>query len=188
MAFYTQPELATMGFKHVGQHVCLSKNASIYNAANISIGDYARIDDFCVLSAGHGGIRLGRNVHIAIFCSLVGGALIELQDFSGLSSRVSIYSSNDDYSGNSMTNPTVPAKFKNVSEGQVILERHVIIGAGTVILPGVTLHEGSGVGALSLVKTDCAAFSMYIGSPLRKVGTRSKTILDLEKQFLNTEQ
>ncbi|SEH08550.1 acyltransferase [Candidatus Venteria ishoeyi] len=180
MSFYTQEELEVLGFKYLGKNVCLSKKTSIYNPANISIGNYSRIDDFCILSAGDDGIEIGRNVHIAIFCSLMGNGLIKLADFSGLSSRVSIYSSNDDYSGNYMTNPTVPEQFINVTQAPVIMGKHVIIGAGSIILPGVTLHDGAGVGALSLVKKDCEAFNLYLGSPARKIGTRSRKVLELE--------
>src|SRR5207249_2610301 len=106
-----------------------------------------RIDDFCILSAGEKGIFLGSYIHIACYTSLIGKAAITLADYSNLSSRVSIYSSNDDYSGNYMTNPMVPPQFTNVDHRPVNIGRHCIVGSGTVILPGVTLEEGSAVGA-----------------------------------------
>ena len=68
MAFYTEEELHHLGFKALGKNVKISKRASIYNPELIEIGDHSRIDDFCVLS---GKIRIGRNVHIAVFCNLV---------------------------------------------------------------------------------------------------------------------
>lgn len=173
-----------MGFASVGENVFISGLASFYNCANISLGNNVRIDDFCVISAGEGGITIGSYVHIAVYSSLMGNALIKLEDYSGLSSRVSIYSSNDDYSGKYMTNPTVPQKYTNVSEAPVIVKRHVIIGAGSIILPGVTLHEGASVGALSLIKKDCEAFCTYFGLPAKKVGRRSKRLLEVEKDLL----
>jgi len=48
----------------------------------------------------------------------------------------------------------------------------------------VTLHEGSCVGALSLVKRDCEAFGIYFGIPVKRIGDRSKRLLELEKKFL----
>ncbi len=39
---------------------------------------------------GRDGIALGRYVHIACNCSRIGDARIELDDFSGLSSRVAV--------------------------------------------------------------------------------------------------
>ncbi|NME81087.1 acetyltransferase [Rhodococcus sp. 105337] len=41
------------------------------------------------------------------------------------------------------------------------------IGSSTVILPGVTIGPGVVVGANSLVTRDCAADSLYMGSPAR---------------------
>jgi galactoside O-acetyltransferase len=184
MAFYSDEMLQTLRFKKLGKHVQISDKASFYNPESIEIGDYSRIDDFCVLSAGDAGIMVGRYVHIAVNCSLVGAARIELHDYSGLSSRVAIYTSNEDYSGKFMTNPTVPAEYKRVTNEPVILERHVIVGTGAVLLPGITLHEGCCVGALSLVKKDCESFGIYLGVPAKRIGRRSNELLEHERRLI----
>lgn len=184
MSFHSPDALREMGFLSVGEDVKVSAKASIYGASRISLGAHSRIDDFCVLSAGEGGIQIGRNVHIAVMCSLIGKARIELHDFAGLSSRVCIYSSSDDYSGESMTNPTVPEAFTHVDHRPVVLERHVIVGSGSVILPGVTIGEGTAVGALCLVAKDLEPFGIYAGSPLKRVKSRSRRLLELEKLYL----
>jgi galactoside O-acetyltransferase len=183
MSYYTQDELQGLGFQHIGSGVKLSRKASIYGAHFISIGDNSRVDDFCILSAGPGGIWIGHHVHIAAYSSLIGSCRMELHDYSGLSSRVSIYSSNDDYSGDSMTNPTIPRELTNISSSPVTIGRHVIVGAGSIVLPGVTMDEGSGIGSLSLVRHDCEAFGMYAGVPARKIGTRSKRLLELARSL-----
>jgi galactoside O-acetyltransferase len=184
MAALNRAELERMGFAALGNNVQLSDRAAVHGASRIALGDHVRIDDFCVLSAGEGGIAIGRHVHVAVFCSLMGSARIELQDFSGLSSRVSVYSSSDDYTGAALTNPTVPAEFTQVQHAPVRVGRHVIIGAGSVILPGVSLREGAAVGALSLVSKDCEEFTVYSGVPARRVGPRSRALLDAERRFL----
>jgi dTDP-4-amino-4,6-dideoxy-D-glucose acyltransferase len=180
MAFLTQAELDSMGFLALGHNVLISDKASIYGASRIRIGCNVRIDDFCVLSAGDGGIEIGDYVHIAVFSLLIGAGKITLSDFSGVSSRVSIYSSNDDYSGHFLTNPTVPSEFTNVTHADVMLAKHVIIGSGSIVLPGVTLCEGAAVGALSLVSKDCDAFGVYMGAPARKLKNRKKDLLSKE--------
>lgn len=183
-SFYTESELATLGLGHVGQGVRLSRRASLYNAARIRIGDCTRIDDFCVLSAGEGGIDIGSNVHVAVFCSLIGDGPIRVGDFANLSSRVSIYSSNDDYSGEYMSNPTVPTEFTRVTRAPVSIGRHVIVGSGSVILPNVTIGEGGVVGALSLVTADCGEFGVYAGCPARFIKPRQKGLLEQERLFM----
>jgi galactoside O-acetyltransferase len=184
MAWLSLDELSAMGFAAIGEGVLISDKASFYNCANISLGNNVRIDDFCVLSAGIGGIFLGDCIHVAVYTSLIGSGKITLFDFCNLSSRVSIYSSNDDYSGKMMTNPTVPSRFTGVTHADVTLGKHVIIGAGSVILPGVTLHEGVAVGALSLINDDCAAFGIYAGIPAKRIGERKKDLLKIEKELL----
>ena len=183
MAWLTQSQLAAMGFAALGTNVLLSDRASYYNCAHIRFGSNVRVDDFCVLSAGTGGIVIGDHVHIAVFSLLVGAGRIELADFSSLSSRVSVYSSNDDYSGETMTNPTVPKAFTGVVHADVFLGRHVIVGSGSVILPGVTLQEGAAVGALSLVNRDCQAFGIYMGVPVKQINIRKQNLLELEKSL-----
>ena len=188
MPFHTRESLESFGFRSVGRDVKLSTLASIHNPAAIEIGDYTRIDDFCCLSAGTGGISIGRNVHVAAYCSLIGAGRITLMNYANLSSRVAIYSSNDEYSGRTMSNPTVPAAFTGVSSAAVVIGEHVIVGAGTVILPGVTMHRGSGVGALSLVKTDCDELCMYAGAPAKRLGRRLSTMFELQRELETREQ
>jgi len=114
MGFLDARALEAMGFKSLGEDVKVSDKCSIYNAAQIEIGDHSRVDDFCVLSAGAarnhccntkqfviggarredggsagagaGGIRIGAHVHVAVFASLMGAGRIELRDFSGVPS------------------------------------------------------------------------------------------------------
>ena len=184
MAFLSREQLEHMGFAGLGELVSISEKASIYNPAQITLGHHVRIDDFCVLAAGLGGINIGNYVHIAVGSTLIGTGTITLSDFSGLSSRVSIYSSSDDYSGESLTNPTVPEEYKRVTHKAVVLGKHVIVGSGSVILPGVVLEEGVAIGALSLVTKSCAAFGVYAGNPAKWIKERKRTLLDLEREFL----
>jgi dTDP-4-amino-4,6-dideoxy-D-glucose acyltransferase len=186
MAFYTKKDLRELGFDSLGENVLVSQKASIYGAERIALGSNVRIDDFCVLSAGDGGIRLGQNVHVGISCLLLGSGKIEMEDFSGLSSRVSIYSSSDDYSGDYMTNPTVPEKYTNVDTRDVKLGRHVIVGSGSVILPGVTIGENTAVGALALIVKNLAADSVYAGRPAKRIKARSRELFELEREYLGT--
>lgn len=188
MAFLTEQQLSTMGFAELGSNVLISDKASIYGASRIKIGSNVRIDDFCVLSAGEGGIEIGSYIHIAVYSSLIGAGKITLADFVNISSKVAIYSSNDNYSGEYMTNPMVPAEYTNVTHADVTLAKHVIIGSGTVVLPGVTLHEGTAVGSLSMITKDCEAFGVYIGAPAKKIKNRKRELLMLEEKLINGEK
>jgi galactoside O-acetyltransferase len=186
MSFLKQSELENLGFKSLGKNVLISDKASIYNAKNISIGDNTRIDDFSILSAGDGGISIGKNVHIACFATIIGKGMVIMGDYSGLSSRVSVYSSSDDYSGEYMTNPCVPNNFTNTIHKDVIIGKHVVVGASSVVLPGVHLADCSAVGSMSLVKSDVGEFEIVVGIPAKKVKDRKRKILEMELKYLKS--
>lgn len=182
MAYLSDTDLQAMGFKSLGKSVKISSKASIYNADQIDLGDFSRIDDFCVIS---GRVALGKYVHIAPFCLLAGGQKgVFLDDFSGLAYQVQVFSQSDDYTGKTLTNPTVAAAFKRETKKAVSLGRHVIVGAGSIIFPGVSIAEGCAVGAMSLVNRTTEPWGVYVGNPARRVKERKKDLLDLEQQFL----
>jgi len=185
-SYFSDAELRELGLADFGERVRLSRKASLHRPEQIRLGSDVRIDDFCVLSAGDGGIVAGDFVHVAVHGSLIGAARITLSDFSNLSSRVAVFSSDDDFSGESLTNPTVPDAYKRVTHAEVMLGRHVVVGSGTVILAGATLEEGVAVGALSLVKGRCLEFGIYAGQPARRIKERSRGLKALEARFLES--
>lgn len=185
-SFYSEEELKKIGFKGYGYNVKISRNTCIYKPEEIEIGNNVRIDDFCFLL---GKITVGNYVHIAPYSNLCGGKEgIILEDFSGLSSRVSVYATSDDYSGVAMTNPTVPEKYTNVFSEKVIIKRHAIVGASCVILPGVVIEEGTSCGSMSLINKSTEKWSVYVGIPARKIGKRNKAVLEKEKEFLREKE
>lgn len=184
MAMLSPTAVEALGFESVGENVQISDRASFYGASRIRLGSNIRIDDFCVLSAGVGGIIVGDHVHIAVCSSLIGAGRITLSDFCNISSRVAIYSSNDDYSGATMTNPTVSSQFTGVTHADVFLGQHVIVGSGSVLLPGAILEKGVAVGALTLIHKRCDAFGIYAGNPARRIKERKRDLLELEQRFM----
>lgn len=183
MAYYTVDELDNLRFKHIGKNVKISNKASIYDTELIEIGDNSRIDDFCVVS---GKIRIGRNVHITPMCLIAGGEKgIVFEDYATLAYNVQVFTQSDDYSGRTMTNSTIPAEYKNEYKKEVVIGKYSIIGAGSTIMPGVILAEGTSVGAMSLVNKSTTEWSVYFGIPAKLYKKRSKELLNLEKEYLN---
>ena len=185
MAFLTEQQLLQMSFKSLGRNVRISDKASIYEPERIEIGDHSRIDDFCVVS---GNVSIGRNVHIAVFCNVAGGEEgITLEDFSGLAYGCHVFSQSDDYSGRTLTNPTVPDEYKKEVKQAVVIGKHSIVGTSSLIFPGVTLAEGTAVGAMSVVNKSTDAWSVYLGNPARRVKARKQDLLELEQAYLAAE-
>lgn len=185
--YWNSTELRNFGFRFVGENVLIAKNTTIIGISNISLGNNIRIDGHTVINANSGYLNLGNFIHIGGGSYLACAGGIEFKNYSGISQGVKIYSASDDYSGNFMTNPLVPAEFTNVNYGLVTLDEHVIVGSGSVLLPGITLLEGTAVGALTLVNKSIGPWGIYSGVPAKLVKERSKEILSkqilLEKDF-----
>ena len=186
MAFLDDDDLKRMPFKYLGRNVLISDKASIYNPEEIEIGDHSRVDDFCVIS---GKVSIGRNVHVAVFCNVAGGDKgVTLADFSGLAYGCHVFSQCDDYSGGTLTNPTVPDQYKNVAKKAVVIGRHSIVGTMSIIFPGVVLAEGTSVGCSSVVTNSTKEWSIYVGNPLRRIAARKRDLLALEQLYLEDER
>lgn len=170
--FLDPAELARLGLCAAGHDVQVSRHAVFFSPERISLGDHVRIDAFCILSAGAPGLRIGRNVHFSAYAAVLGQEAVEIGDFATVSARCTIFSSNDDYSGATMANATIPADYRGAVSAPVVLGAHALLGAGCIVLPGVTVGESACVGALSLVKSDVGAFEIVAGIPARVIGRR----------------
>lgn len=181
--YYSVEELKALSLKSFGDNLYISKKVSIYGAEKVSIGSFVRIDDFCVLS---GKISIGNLVHIGSHGSLLAGDIgITIEDCVNISQGVRIYCASDDYSGESMTSPLIPEEYKRVYYAPINIKRHSIIGSGSTILPGVTLAEGTAIGAMSMIKSGTKPWNIYAGIPAKLIKERSRNLLELEKKFLD---
>jgi galactoside O-acetyltransferase len=132
-------------------------------------------------------VTIGRNVHIAVFCNIAGGTEgITIDDFSGIAYGCHVFSQSDDFTGSSLTGPTVPSKYKRETKKAVHIGRHCIIGTGSLIFPGVTLSEGCSVGALSMVTRSTEEWCVYYGIPAKKIKKRKRDVLNLKKEYLSS--
>jgi len=178
-SFYTNDELLDIGFKYIGRKVLISRKASIYSPENISIGDNVRIDDFTIISASGGSIEINNHIHIAAFCNLIGKGGIVMEDYSGLSSRVSLYSATDDFSGNYLIGPTMEESCINVITGLIVISKYATVGTSSTVFPKVTMGEGSILGSHSFSNKNLMPWSVYIGCPAKRLMKRKSGLLSL---------
>jgi len=173
-SFYTEKELAELGLRQYGKNVLISRKCSIYSPSKISIGNNVRIDDFCILS---GEISLHSNIHIAAYCALYGANGIEMENYTGLSARVTIYSAMDDFSGNYLISPMNSKEYCNVTGGKILIKKYSQIGANCIIMPNVVVEEGVAVGAMALINKTLENWGIYVGIPAKRIKEREKGLL-----------
>lgn len=181
-------ELSELG--GCGQGVTIHPSALFFNPKHVHIGDNVRIDCFCVISAGDEGVHLGSHIHLAPGVMIFGASgRVTLEDFTGLSSRVAVYTATDDFLDGYLAGPQIPDAFRKVRKGPVTLRKHAIVGAGSIIMPGVELKEGASVGALTFVSRSVPEYTVVSGSPMRRVTMRNRArVQELEQLFLKGER
>lgn len=177
-SFYSEEELEALGFKSIGKNCKISRNACFYSIDKVFIGDNVRIDDFCILS---GCIQLGNNIHISAYVALYGTMGIELEDYTGISPRTTIFSAMDDFSGDYLIGPVHPKECTNVTGGKVLIKRYSQIGANSVVFPNLIIEEGCAIGAFSLIKNSLEPWGIYWGIPAKRMKERSKGLLEFFK-------
>ena len=173
-------------FKHLGRNVSIFPTAKLIHPENISIGDETIIADFSFLYAVGKGIELGNFCHVTEHSIIQAGGLVKFGDFSAIGPRTTILAATDDYEGNGFIGlSSFGAKYRNTVFKDVILGRHVHIGMGCIIMPGVTIGEGCSIGAGSLVTKDMPAWTVCYGSPCKPIRSKpSDKQLSMEKEFL----
>lgn len=123
----------------IGQHTRISGGGS----GKVHIGENVLIDDFTFIMA-HEKISIGKNVTIASFCFIT--------DFNHQYKKKNVSVLHQGYD-------TKPVTIKN----------NVWIGTHVIILPGVTIGEGSVVGAGAVVTHTIPDNSIAVGNPAKVI-------------------
>ena len=149
-------------------------------AGNVTIGEGSRIDAFVTIT---GRVTIGHHTHIANGCAIFGGGRVTIGNYVGLSGGSKVYSTTEDVSGDWITNPTVPAKFRNPDTRPIRIGDHVVMGAGSIAFPGADLPEGAYLGALSMCRHMLTPWSINAGIPATFKRYRSRKALELAAEF-----
>ena len=168
-------------FKSIGSGVQWGRNISLRHPGKITIGSNTAIDDYCLLDARsleQGEFRIGKHVLVARGCLIQSKAdrgFVEIGDNSVVSTHCILNSTGGIRIGNTVgigsdcfigggmyrtTDPNIPIiKQTLYSVGPVVIEDDCWIGAGSIILDGVTIGKGSVIGAGAVVRQDISPFT-----------------------------
>lgn len=143
----------------------------IVGRENITFGDPILIDDF-VLIVARSPMSIGNYVHIGCFASITGGESVTIGDFAAVSQGARLLTGTDDFTDGGFGNSTVPGEYRNAKRAPISIGRFCIVGANSVVLPGVTIGEGAVVGAGSVVTRDLEPWGVHIGN--RRIRDRNR--------------
>lgn len=134
------------------------KDVKIYDQVNLygcEVGDNTKIDSFVYIEEG---VKIGSNVKIRPFTFIPEGVTIEDDVFIGPNVT--------------FTNDRYPKSKGDWKLEKTSVGRGASIGAGSVILPGLTIGENSLVGAGSVVTKDVPPNTVVAGNPAKKIRDR----------------
>lgn len=158
----------------ISEQAKISKLADIepsLRGTRIVIEDGVMIDSFVKIkpTGGNGDVIIGRNSYINSGCVLYSGNGIRIGQDVLIAANCTLAPVNHEYHSR---HQTIKEQRFMESRGGIIIEDDVWIGANSVILDGSILRKGCIVGANSLVIGELEAYSINVGSPVRKVGIR----------------
>ncbi|MHA1279613.1 MAG: acyltransferase [Candidatus Helarchaeota archaeon] len=151
--------------------VTIFEYTKIIGIENIEFGKNIIIDDFVFIQAKKK-FEIGNHVHIACFTSITGGEEFTIDDFSGISQGCRILTGSEDFLDWGFGNPTIDEKYRNTKRAPVRIGKFALVGANSVICPGVTIGEGVTVAACSVVTRNLEPWSIYAGN--RKISERNR--------------
>ncbi len=113
-------------------------------------------------------IRCGKNfvVNSNSYFHVIGG--IDICNFVFIGPNVVISSGMHEY-----TKSRRPVSHQNIIPKKITIEDGVWIGANVVVMPGVTIAQGTIVGAGSVVTKSTQSYSVVAGVPAKKIKSRA---------------
>jgi len=121
---------------------------------NVSIGSNSEIRDYCFIA---GNVFIGFNTRIYQYSNIGWGTKIGNNCFIGLGT-CTLNDTKIAYPVKGNWEPTPPT-----------IEDNVRIGARSIIMPGITIAEGTIIGAGSIVTKNTISGKTYVGSPARLI-------------------
>ena len=136
----------------VGKNTKLHPTVLLREAERIVIGEHCLINHNNVLQAGkkNAYIRIGSYVHTG--------------------QGVMMFAYN-----HAFDDPGVPSVLQDYYDGEIVIGDDVWIGAGSIILPGVTIGKGAVIAAGSVVNKDVPSYAVAGGIPVRVLRMRDES-------------
>lgn len=134
--------------------ISLGDDVSLYQGVRLVIGDPAQHPDTRLV--------MGDRIIVNVYAYLSGEGGLEIEDEVLIGSHAHILSAGHRIDGGH------PSIWRNpLSHGRIRIGRGAWVGASALVLPGVTLGEGSVVGGGAVVTRDVPPFAVAIGNPAR---------------------
>ncbi len=147
----------------------LNSTAILYNKENVVQKEGSHINEFVIIRSPVSKLILGKNSHINAFTVIFTGTHgITIGENVMIAPHCCLIEGSHEY-----RNVEIPMMWAgNFSDGAIIIEDDVWIGANCTILHNVTIGKGAVIGAGSVVNRNVEPYSIMAGVPARKIKSR----------------
>lgn len=155
-------------FRRLGRGVVFEAGVLVFHPENVSVGDGVYVGHNAILKGYHlNEMILGDGCWIGQGCFFHSAGGLTVGEAVGVGPMVKILTS--EHLADRLDVPVLhsPLRFAPVRLG-----RGCDVGAGAVILPGVTVGEGAIVGAGAVVTRDVPDYEVWAGNPARRLRGR----------------
>lgn len=156
--------------KKCGDNVRLYPLCKIAKPEVVEIGNNSRVRDFAFIWGGLG-VIIGKFCDIQPHVVIWGGGNLEIRNFVSIGVGSVILTAGYDYNFRMVDG--LPEETKT-DFGEVFIDSDAYIGAHCTIMPNIRIGQGAVIGANSLVLKDIEPWSINVGSPCKKIGTRPR--------------
>lgn len=147
-------------FKKIGENVYIGNNC-YFSYKNIEIGNHVYIGHNCIFQSTHGMIVIGNYVMFGPGVHIHGG--------NHIYNKIGSYMYDI-------------KKEKNYSDGSIIIDDDVWIGANAILLSNIKIGTGSIIAAGSIVTKDVQPYTIVAGNPAKFIKNRFS--LDEQKRHI----
>lgn len=156
----------------IGEDVFIHEYVNITRPELVEIGNHVAIDFGFVCTTA---LKIGDYVHISPHVSVIGGkkTSLNIESFCFISTGARMICGSDLFQGDGLIGPMIPDIYKDRQILEPInLRRFSGVCANSVVMSGVTMAEGSVLGANSFLKNDTEPWTIYAGSPAKPIKAR----------------
>ena len=154
----------------IGKYVSIYGNIDLRNRENgkIIIGDNVTIDsDVRFVSSNDGTIKIGENSFVGPYTIINGGGNVIIGNKTVFAKNISINANDHNH------DRAAYIRDQGYTKADVIIEDDVWLGANVCVNKGVTIRQGSVVGANAVVTKDTEPYSINVGVPAKKIAERA---------------
>lgn len=159
-------------FLRIGNNVDFKRNVEIraHGNSRIIIEENVKIDrGVRILAANNSTIHIGKNTRIGLYSVLNGGDSITIGEKSLISGFVYIQTSNHGYSNKEMA-----VQEQGYIHAPIVIKKDSWLAAHVVIMPGITLSEGTIVGSNAVVTKSTKPYQIIAGIPAKPIKEREQ--------------